>query len=348
MRLGRTFISPALDVLLIGGALSLPVALAAHVAGYRFDVVHLWQIVLLATYAHVAASLLRLYSSPGVARRRPVLSVGFPFAMALATGAVVLASAQTADRLGGMYIMLSSYHYAAQAYGLALMYVYRSGGSLSPREKRFIHLACLATFFYSVLGPSSGLASIVPVSVYTTWPAVEVVRRGLRALLLLALVGAPLSLAAYRQRRGQPLPMMSLVIIYTNALWWVLFVATEAFAWAALSHGVQYLAIAMVFHVKDAREKQPGRHGAFYFALTFYVACVALAYGLYYGLPALYAMTWWRFDHSATSLRIALMLNVHHIVIDGFIWRRGAQATGARVPAAVPAGRAGALSLAPT
>src|ERR1700722_2120608 len=108
MRLGRTFISPALDVLLIGGALSLP--------------------VLLATYAHVAASLLRLYSSPGVARRRPVLSVGFPFAMALATGAVVLASAQTADRLGGMYIMLSSYHYAAQAYGLALMYVYRSGG----------------------------------------------------------------------------------------------------------------------------------------------------------------------------------------------------------------------------
>jgi hypothetical protein len=37
MRLGRTFIHPAVDVLLIGGVLSIPVALIARASGLHID-----------------------------------------------------------------------------------------------------------------------------------------------------------------------------------------------------------------------------------------------------------------------------------------------------------------------
>lgn len=322
MRLGRTFVSPAFDVLLIGGVLSIPVALIARAGGIKFDAVSMWQILLLTSYAHVAASLIRLYSKPEVVRQRPALTVGLPLALVLATGWFLLARGRAADCVQGIYITWSSYHYAAQTYGLALMYVYRSGGSFTPREKRFLQVACLATFVYAVLGPAAGITMIVPASVYATWPALEIVRQVLRAALLVFLLGGPIALAVYRQRRGHPLPMMSLILVATNALWWVLFVPADAFAWAALSHGVQYAAIATIFHVKDSKQAPNNRRGTVYHTLTFYVACVALAYALYYGAPPLFAMVSYKFAHSAAPLRIALMLNLHHVILDGFIWRR--------------------------
>jgi len=334
MRLGRTFIHPAVDVLVIGGVLSIPVALLARGAGLRFDVVRMMPLVLLLSYAHVTASLLRLYSKEGVVRSRPFLSVGFPLLTVVATGVLLLSGTQVASRVQGIYLTWSAYHFAAQTFGLALMYAQRSGSAVSPKEKRFLQATCLATFVYAILGPAGGLTLVIPPSVYAS-PVMESMRQGLRAVLLVALLGAPLLLAAHKRRRGEALPLMSLILMYTNAAWWVLFVPTDAFVWASLSHGLQYLAIAMVFHVKDAQKAPEDRHGRAYHAVTFYVASVALAFGLYYGGPLLFAAISQDFNHSATTLQVALMLNLHHVILDGFIWRRvpGEAGKGLGVPA---------------
>lgn len=312
--------NPAFDVFLIGGVLSLPVALAARAAGWRLDLSRMVPLVVAVSGAHVAASLVRLYTQKNVVRRRPVLSIAFPLAMAVVAGFFLLASADTSDRVGGFYVSCSSYHYAAQTYGLALMYAYRSGTPVSAKQKRFLHVVCLATFVYALLGPGA-LWYAVPPWVYAT-PALESIRAALRAVLFVALVFGPLALAVYKHRRREPLPMMSLVLVYTNAIWWVVFVPNEAFVWAALSHGVQYLGVAAFFHVKASREAPNEKRGVAYHAVTYYLACLALAFGLYYGLPSLYETVSYQFAHSGTAVRIALVLNLHHIFLDGFIWRR--------------------------
>ena len=343
MRLGRTFVSPAVDILLIGGVLSIPVALVARAAGVRFDVARMMPIVLLLSYAHVAASLLRLYGKKGVVRSRPLLSVAFPLATVVATGALLLAGTGVADRVQGIYLTWSAYHYAAQTFGLAFMYAQRSGSAMSPKEKRFLQAACLATFLYAVLGRSAGLTLLVPPWVYES-RVLESLRLGVRAILMVALLGSPLALAWHKRRRGEPLPLMTLILVYTNAAWWVLFIPTDAFAWAALSHGAQYMVIATVFHVKEAQQapngQAPKERGPAYHAVTFYVASVALAFGLYYGGPALFGAISHRFYHSATPLLVALMLNLHHVILDGFIWRRAAVRTnkGLAVPALAAGG----------
>lgn len=342
MRLGRTFINPAVDVLLIGGALSIPVALGARAAGLRFDVARMMPIVLLLSYAHVTASLLRLYSKKGVVRQRPFLSVGFPLLMVVATGALLLTGTRVADRVQGIYLTWSAYHYAAQTFGLAFMYAQRSGSALTPNEKRFLKFACLATFVYAALGPASGLTLIIPPEVYRS-PIIESLRQGLRAILLVGLLAAPIGLAEHKRRRGESLPLMTLILMYTNAAWWVLFVPTDAFVWSALSHGIQYLAIAMVFHVKEVENEAATtperRRGPAYHAITFYVASVGLAFGLYWGGPLLFAAISHDFYHSATTLQVALMLNLHHVILDGFIWRRAPAPSDKRV--GIPALAAG-------
>jgi hypothetical protein len=330
MRLGRTFVHPAFDVLIIGGVLSVPFALAFYAAGLRFDFQRWFPILVVLSGAHVAASLIRLYSQEGVVRRRPILTVAFPLSIAVAAGFLLLASGHTSDRVDGFYVSWSSYHYAAQTYGIALMYAYRSGTTFSPGEKRLFHVTCLATFVYALLGPGA-LWYVVPPSVYVTWPALETARRALRIVLFVALAAGPLVLAARKRRQGQSLPLMSLVCVYTNALFWVVFVPNDAFVWAALSHGVQYLGVATYFHVKASREapNANAKRGAVYHSVTFYLASVGLAFGLYYGLPPLYEMLSYDFAHSGTTIRIALLLNFHHVIIDGFIWKRA--------PAAAPA-----------
>jgi hypothetical protein len=329
LRLGRTFIHPAVDVLLIGGVLSLPVALVARAAGLRFDIVRMMPVVLLLSYAHVAASLVRLYSKKGVVRDRPFLSIGFPLITLVATFAVLLVGDRVQRHVQAIYITWSAYHYAAQAFGLALMYARRSGSPVSEKERRFLRAACLAPFVYAILGPTNGLALFVPSSIYAS-PVLTSVREALRAVVLVALIAAPLGLAAHKWRRREALPLMSLIPVFTNAVWWVVFVPTDAFMWAALSHGLQYLAIATIVHVKDAGQASAGAsvtspsraRGGAYHAVTFYVASVALAFGLYYGGPALLAAISDRFDSLYAQLGIALMLNLHHVILDGFIWRR--------------------------
>jgi hypothetical protein len=332
VRLGRTFIHPAVDVLLIGGVLSLPVALVARAAGFQFDVNRMMPAILLLSYAHVTASLLRLYSKKGVVRSRPFLTIGFPILAAVATLALLLAGSRAMVRVQGVYVSWSAYHYAAQTFGLSIMYARRSGCRISDGEKQFLRAACLAPFVYAILGPNNGFALFIPPAIYGS-PVLASLREGLRAILLLVIVAGPLGLAARKWRRHDALPLMSLVLVFTNALWWVVFVPTDAFIWAALSHGLQYLVIAIVFYAKDegqattgaARTSRP--RGLAHHAVTFYVASAALAFALYYGGPALLGALSDRFSSVYTVMTIALMLNFHHVILDGFIWRSPAPAS---------------------
>ena len=318
---GRFFVYPAFDYLVIGGGLSLLFAVAMATMAVDLALTRwLTTLIIVANGAHFAASSVRLYTRPGVTRTLPLLTLAFPVIAVLALTAAIALPEPLGLFLMTTYLVWSPYHYSAQAYGLAVMYGYRAGAPLDDTAKRAIRLACLLPFVWTLLQPAGGLGELLR-AWHLSAPAPldqarDVVSQALQSAILFSPVGLMLWL---RARRGVQLPLISLVTIASNAVWWTLFNILDAFVWATVFHGLQYLAIVTIFHVKD-RVRDPGnRRGIGWHAATFYVGCVVLGYALFDLWPHVYAWAGYNFQKSV--LLITATINIHHFVVDAFIWR---------------------------
>jgi hypothetical protein len=345
--LGRSFVHPAFDYLLIGGALSLGVALLASVQPAERGplVPERWGawMLLAANSAHFAASTVRLYTKPGAVQALPFLSTVFP-ALSLAALLLCIAFAETLGvQLRALYLTWSPYHYAAQAYGLSVAYSVRSGCLLGRRDKALLRWACLLPFcyaFFSYADWGVGVEWVVPDALLRL-PAFEAARQTLLRILAPAIFLAPAALFAWvRRRPNTPLPLIVPLLLVANGVWWVVLVYLQAFYLAAIFHAIQYLAIVMIFHVKDQTALAGNRRGPLYHALWFYGVSLALGYGLFHCLPAGFVAA--GFGWVESSILVAAAINVHHFVVDAYIWhfrpgesnRRILDAPGAASPVA--------------
>lgn len=321
--LGRTFLHPALDYLFIGGGLSLLVTalvawgLLPSDAGLSLT---LPTLAFFSNVAHFAASTVRLYTKPGAFSMLPFLTMGLPLLTVALLSLAVWQPELVGHHLWALYLTWSPFHYAAQAYGLSVMYCYRSGCALQDREKLLLRATCLTPFLYAVLSsPGVGLGWLVPQSVYVTRPALAVALErvtfgaGIGALLLPVLFFVALAM------RGRPIPLISLLIPVSNGVWWVTLTYLDAFAWATVFHGLQYLAITLVFHVREQSSKPANTRGWLYHAARFYGLCLALGYLLFQVWPLAYRAA--GFGWVESVLLVAAVINVHHFIVDAFIWR---------------------------
>ena len=318
---GRYFVHPAFDYLLIGGGLSLIFAVA--MATVELDLTlngWLTTLIIVANGAHFAASTVRLYTRPGVTRSLPRLTLAFPVIAVVALTAAITLPEPLGLLLLVTYLVWSPYHYSAQAYGLAVMYGYRAGTALPDGAKRAIRIACLAPFVWTLLQPAGGLGNLLRAWHVAAPAPVEQIRgllsQGLESVILFAPVALVLWL---RARHGVALPLISIVIIVSNAVWWTVFNILDAFLWATVFHGVQYLAIVSIFHVKDRLRDAGNRHGIPWHAATFYVGCLVLGYALFDLWP--YAYAWAGYDFKKSAILVTAAINIHHFVVDAYIWR---------------------------
>src|SRR5713101_2332087 len=225
---GRPFVSPAFDYLVIGGGLSL-VAMGALQSGAlpslaQWLTSHLWLVLFVVNAAHFAASTVRLYTKPGALRDLRFLTLGLPF---LAFG--VLAAAMTAPSLVGrhlvsLYLTWSPYHYAAQAYGIAVLYCHRSRLSLDTTGRRLLRVACLLPFVYNFFAlQGAGLSWLAPPAMLAQ-PAAAAARLALLDALRIVSFAAPLAVLFRQQTGGRaPLPLISLLAVASNVIWLVPF-----------------------------------------------------------------------------------------------------------------------------
>lgn len=323
---GRPFVHPVFDYLLIGGGLSLLV-----MAWLMFDRspslrlwlgTNLWTLVLLSNSAHFAGSTVRLYTKPGSFRDLPFLTMGLPLA---SVGVLTLAIAWPGGlgrHLQSLYLTWSPYHYAAQAYGLAVMYCYRSGSTWTETDKQWLRLACFVPFLHAFLAvDGAGIEWLVPGAVLGQ-PAAEMARSGAVAVLRVLSFLMPAAIFLHHQREGRSrLPLISLLIVLSNSVWLVGIGYATALTVAVITifHGLQYLAILTIFHVKE-RLRAPGVTRLWWNqALAFYLACLALGYVLFQVWPYAYVLLGFGFAESV--LLVIAVINVHHFVVDTFIWR---------------------------
>ena len=140
---GRVFIHPAFDYFLIGGALSLVVVFLLAMAPELnpFSTLEDFRyLILFSGSAHFASSTVRLYTKPGADGHQsfPFVKIVLPV-LALAVVTLCVFRANTLGvHFRSLYFTWSPFHYAAQAYGLTVMYCYRSGCLLSSHNKRLL------------------------------------------------------------------------------------------------------------------------------------------------------------------------------------------------------------------
>lgn len=320
------FLNRSFDYLTIGGGLSLitvaALALVGQVgAGTVVGISVVPVFILFFNSAHFAASTVRLYTKPGAFRLWPFLTMGLP----LASIAVLTSGVLWPERIGwnlfALYLTWSPFHYAAQAFGLACMYHYRSGGKLDDMDRRLLYWTCMLPFLYAFFGSTNtGIRWFLPSYVLFAHPTVNLAIGFATQVLRTLTFVAPVALAVrlvVRSRRG--LPAISWLIVLTNGIWWVVFSYYDAFVWATVFHGVQYLAIVMIFHVKDQAARPDNRHSPLYHALWFYGASLLLGYLVFYVWPYAYVLSGFGFAESI--LMCVAVINIHHFVVDRYIWK---------------------------
>jgi hypothetical protein len=322
---GRMFLSVPFDYLAIGGGLSLVTVGVLGWTGYLQPSgemrLPMGILFLLLNAAHFAASTVRLYTKPGAFRFWPLLTMGVPLVAIAALTAGVLLPEHVGRNLFVLYLTWSPFHYAAQAFGLACMYHYRSGGTLDAVERRLVYWTCMLPFLHNFVGGSTtGLGWFAPPAVMLQYPSLQLLIIRLTSVFEILTFVAPLIVGARLLLRGrQGLPLISWLIIFTNGIWWITLTYLQAFVWATVFHGLQYLAIVTIFHVKEQTALPDNRHSPRYHALWFYGACVVLAYLLFQVWP--YAYVFAGSGMAEAVLTSVAVINIHHFVVDRYIWR---------------------------
>ena len=322
---GRTFLHPVLDYLLIGGGLSLLLVPLLPASGNLYAgsaaATSIPVIVLMCNSAHFAASTVRLYSKPGAMADWPFLSLGFPLLTLVVLTAAIGFSALVGQNLNALYLTWSPFHYAAQTFGLSVMYCYRSGRQLSVADKRLLRAVCMLPFLYAfTVSDRSGLRWFVEPSTFAELPWLGEATQAVAQVLRVLAIAAPIALVAWRSLRGRPaLPLIVPLLCVTNGIWWVVFPYLDAFIWATVFHSVQYLVIVCIFHVRDHPTRPDSQRGKLFEAARFYAMCLGLGYGLFHLLPYAYVLAGFRLSESMFMVLVAI--NLHHFIVDAFIWK---------------------------
>ena len=115
------------------------------------------------------------------------------------------------------------------------------------------------------------------------------------------------------------MPLIGPLLMFSNGIWWLVLLPLDAFVWATVFHGIQYLVIVLVFHVRDQMELPGNRHGRLYHALRFYGLSLLLGFALFQILPQGYVLA--GFGMVESVLLVVAAINIHHFVVDAFIWR---------------------------
>jgi hypothetical protein len=336
--IGRSFVHPAFDLFVIGGLLTLPIALfvtSAAGSATAFIGLTLPVILLVCNNAHFAASTVRLYTKPHSYEDFPFLTMGLPLLTFVTVGAFVMLADHIGHHLQALYLTWSPFHYAAQTFGLSTMYCYRSGCKLDRGEWWALRIVCLFPFLQSLLTGAPvglGLGWIVPYHVIANDElTLGILRTALTTLNWLSFGGPILMFAwiAVRSRRrsiagaagaSRPgLPLISLCLMLGNASWWVLFAYWDAQIWATILHGLQYLGIMAIFHSRDQVTRPGNRHGRGYHVVALLLMCTALGYALFQCWPRAYVLA--GFGKVESMFMVIAAINIHHFIVDAYVWR---------------------------
>ena len=284
---------------------------------------------------HYGATLLRVYEQRESRHRYAFFAIYASFAL-VALYAAALSRPLLGSFLVTLYFSWSPWHFAGQNYGISLMFLRRRGVDVGAGAKRGLYLAFALSFLLTlvVFHTQDSVSAFAP-DFSTSERHYDILRLGvpmavtsrlvplLAAGFLLALAYAGTQL---RRRGAKPLDLLPVgLLALTQVLWfsvpsywamrgWPLEGLAFTAAWASTAHSIQYLWVTSYY----ARESEGERHLLPYYAKALLAGCMIAV------LPAL-VIAPFLIDNMSWTGGLAIltfaMINLHHFVLDGAIWK---------------------------
>lgn len=340
----RWLIGPGSDLFLgCGGVYIIIFALLIAAGGQLRALIPLGLLPILILFSgtpHLGATLLRVYERREDRRAYALVSLWFTGFIAIVF-VIGVYDLTVGSWLVTAYLLWTPWHFTAQNYGVALMFLGRRGVQVSPLAKRFVFWSFTLSWVIVFLSMSGDAQSTIYAPYVPTGESYYFIRLGLplfinTPLLAVALVGHLICLvgALVTLRRAgswsdlAPTGMLILV----QALWFTipvlarnlgLFTHLDPFSfqhteysllWIMFGHSIQYLWITSYFVKKTGAEarRMP------------YLTKTLLAGGACLGVPLLLFgpdLLGVRAVDAGLFLLVAAAVNIHHFVLDGVIWK---------------------------
>jgi len=302
-------------------------------------------LILLLSVPHYGATLLRVYQERAERRKYAVFTIYITIFLcgwfAVGTYSAIVGSVMVT-----LYLSWSPWHYSGQNYGLVLMFLGRRGVTVTPLAKRALWASFILSYLLALLaahgrsaaaladGPTYALVEFIPLGIPRNFTLVA-------SMIIATLYIASFTVAAIQLLRSSRVRdlLPSALILLSQSLWFVVptlarqlqfsvnasgaaAYSVTPFLWMAAAHAGQYLWITSYYAKRSAN--WPGFLG--YFRNTL------LAGSLVWFLPVLifapYALGGMPFAAGMTLL-VAALVNLHHFVLDGAIWKLRNEGVGA-------------------
>src|SRR5580704_12907971 len=319
---------PWLDLMVGCGAWSAPLLLLTTYTG-RFTPAT-WSfafyfLALLFNYPHFMATIYRAYHAYDEFAKYRFFTVHVTLLLAV-TGLVAHLWYPLLPWIFTLYICWSPWHYTGQNFGLLMMFARRTGVVPTEQERRALRLAFVASFVMLMVsfhtGPSNDplILSLGLAAKFTT-----PIRLLLAAFFVVASGWALRSLSRRSSWRAL-LPTATLV--FTQFMWFLLPVLIEVLSGRevpqiryssgilAVMHSAQYLWITSYYQAKEARANQKETWSFGWYVVTLVAGGIALF------IPGPWIVSRvFHVDFAASFLTFTALVNLHHFLLDGAIWK---------------------------
>lgn len=319
--------NPWIDLIVGCGAWSAPLLAVSYFAG---SAALTWSaafygLALVFNYPHYMATLYRAYHTAEDFQKYRIFTVHIT-GLVLLTLLVAHFWYPALPWIFTLYLTWSPWHYSGQNYGLFMMFARRAGADPSQATRRALYAAFMLSYLVLALSFHTG-ASSDPLFLSLGIPA-----RASSAVLLALAVGF-FAVSAYglpqlaRQTGWKPL-LPSLTLLSTQFIWFLLPTGlsfAEGFRVTqsrysngvfAVMHSAQYLWVTSYYARREATAS-PARQWR---PLVYFAVLVVGGIALFIPGPWL-ASRVFHYDFSASFLLFTALVNIHHFILDGAIWK---------------------------
>ena len=318
---------PWIDLLVGCGGWSAPLlafSFAAANSNSRVWPVAFYALALLFNYPHFMATVYRAYHSYTEFAKYRIFTVHVAVLLALA-GLLAHVWYPALPWIFTLYICWSPWHYTGQNFGILMLFARRSGATPSVGERRALYWAFAASFALLMLSFHTGVSGdplilSLGLAARYTLPA----RAVLAVFFVTASGWAFYSLA---RRSGWRAIAPSALLAVTQFLWFLLPALIELASGRevpqtryssgilAVLHSTQYLWITSYYQAREARAA-----GASWKLGRYLLTLMAGGIALFIPGPWI-ASRIFHADFAASFLTFTALVNLHHFILDGAIWK---------------------------
>lgn len=323
--------NPWLDLIVGCGAWSAPLLLLSYTAiasSARTWAVVFYALALFFNYPHYMATIYRAYHRAEDVEKYRIFTVHI-------TGLVLLTLVlshfwlRLLPWIFTIYLTWSPWHYSGQNYGLFMMFARRAGAKPDTSTRRALYSAFIASYLLLFLGFHTGL-STDPLFLSLGIPAQ--VSRWEQIVLLAGFLGLTVyGLSRLAGDTGWRKLVPSLTLFSSQILWFLLPAAIALIKGLeipqsrysngvlAVMHSAQYLWITSYYARREASERE-GNQGRSWRPLAYFGVLILGGIALFIPGPWL-ASRAFHHDFTASFLIFSALVNIHHFILDGAIWK---------------------------